>query len=91
MLKMPKFNHLHALRRGMRLTMTFVALQYRGGVTRQRIAQIECLREVSAEIEKDFRAALTAALSLRKEGANIILRRIAGKPAPELTGRDATI
>ena len=79
----------------MGLTMTFVALQYRGGVTRQRIAQIECLREVGGETEKDFRAALTAALtaaqSLRKEGANILLRRIVSEPAPESTGRDATI
>lgn len=88
---MPKFNHLRTLRREMGLTMTFVALQYRGGVTRQRIAQIECLREVGGETEKDFRAALTAAQSLRKEGANILLRRIVSEPAPESTGRDATI
>ena len=88
---MPKFNHLRTLRREMGLTMTFVALQYRGGVTRQRIAQIECLREVGEDTEKDFRAALTAAQSLRKEGANILLRQIVGEPAPESAGRDATI
>jgi|ERR1700733_6160823 transcriptional regulator with XRE-family HTH domain len=77
---MENSNQLRKLRKATRLKLSieYVARFYRGGVSKQWLSQLEKAQTVSATVELDYRAALSAAITARRE-ATQILDRAAGK------------
>lgn len=59
-------------RRKLSLSLAAVAKCYRGGSTRERIRQIEAGISVSREVERDYRAAVAAAVEEHTESQNIL-------------------
>jgi hypothetical protein len=53
-------------------SIDYVARFYRGGVSRQWLSHLEKAKTVSATVELDYRAALSAAIADRKEATEIL-------------------
>jgi hypothetical protein len=77
---MAKLSQLRKLRRATKPTLSIehVARFYRGGVSKQWLSQLEKARTVSAAVELDYKAALSAAFKERGEVAKT-LDGLAGK------------
>jgi hypothetical protein len=71
---MARFNFLRKLRLGARLSMASVGRCYRAGVTKQRIVQLEVLKCVSAEVERDYRSAVDQALQQAEHVINLAIK-----------------
>ena len=69
--------HKHNFLRKLRVSAKHFSLDdigrhYRGGVTKQRIGQLEALKCVSPEVERDYRAAVAAAVQELEDSQNIL-------------------
>jgi hypothetical protein len=66
---MAGLNRLGKLRRRTQPTLSLkqVARFYRDGVTTQRISQVETSGIISPSVERDYKAALLAAIAARRE------------------------
>jgi hypothetical protein len=71
---MAKLNQLRKLRRATKPTLSieYVARFYRGGVSKQWLSRLEKSRTVSAAVELDYKAAMSAAFKERREVATIL-------------------
>jgi transcriptional regulator with XRE-family HTH domain len=66
---------LRAARRQAGLSLAEVGVHFHAGVTRARVSQIETSRRVTADVERDYRAALAAACT-HKEVLNAAVLRV---------------
>jgi hypothetical protein len=71
---MENSNQLRKLRKATKhkLSIEYVARFYRGGVSKQWLSQLEKAQTVSAAVELDYRAALSAAITARREAKEVL-------------------
>ena len=86
---MAELNRLGRLRRRTKPTLSLkqVARFYRGGVSTQRISQVETSQIISPAVEDDYKTALSAAIAACREAMEALdgLASLRGRAASSLS------